>query len=224
MPFSSDNEVLQLLATKSAHKQATFRNTIRIFDQIKTIGKNIEATIGQEMIKNDPSVVVEAKVKGAFEMDLKFSGDLLSFNMHTNVFVFNDQHPINALPYLKANPENAFFGMINIYNFLADTYKYNRLNDLGFLIARIFINKDNHFFVEGQGKLNFLYNDLVNNVISEETLTDIIRTAMVYTIEFDLEVPPIQQVQAISYGQKLARHGNEEILTGKKLGFQGSII
>ena len=114
--------------------------------------------------------------------------------------------------------------MINIYNFLADTYKYNRLNDLGFLIARIFINKDNHFFVEGQGKLNFLYNDLLNNVISEEVLTDIIRTAMVYTIEFDLEVPPIQQVQAISYGQKLARHGNEEILTGKKLGFQGSII
>ena len=44
----------------------------------------------------------------------------------------------------------SFCGVINIYNFLSQTLlKYNRLNDAGFLIASVFINKDYHFFVEG---------------------------------------------------------------------------
>ena len=35
---------------------------------------------------------------------------------------------------------------------------HNRPNDLGYLIARIFINKENHYFVEGSGSWA-LYND-----------------------------------------------------------------
>ena len=53
--------------------------------------------------------------------------------------------------------------MINIYNFLADSFKYNRLNDVGYLVGRVFLNKDLHYFVEGKRQLGFLYNDFVND-------------------------------------------------------------
>ena len=44
-----------------------------------------------------------------------------------------------------------YCGVINMYNFLSDSFKYNRENDLGYLIGRMFINKENTF-VEGKGK------------------------------------------------------------------------
>ena len=72
----------------------------------------------------------------------------------------------------------SFCGVINIYNFLSDSLKYNRLNDAGFLIARIFINKDNHFFVEGDAELGFLFNDLINQKINKEQLENIINSAL----------------------------------------------
>jgi len=34
--------------------------------------------------------------------------------------------------------------MISIYNFLSDSFKFNRVNDIGYLIARVFTNKENH--------------------------------------------------------------------------------
>ena len=39
------------------------------------------------------------------------------------------------------NQLGTFCGIINIYNFLSDSFKYNRESDLGYLVGRIFINK-----------------------------------------------------------------------------------
>jgi hypothetical protein len=42
-----------------------------------------------------------------------------------------------------------YFGVVNVYNFLSDSFRYNRERDLGYLVARIFLNKEGHFFVQG---------------------------------------------------------------------------
>ena len=52
--------------------------------------------------------------------------------------------------YVKEDKMRSFCGVIHVYNFLNDSFKYNRLNDVGNLVARIFVNKDKHFFVEGE--------------------------------------------------------------------------
>ena len=73
--------------------------------------------------------------------------------MHTNIFDYQSNHQICKTKYVQQDLMRSFCGIINIYNFLSDSLKYNRMNDSGFLISRIFINKDKHFFVEGDKEM-----------------------------------------------------------------------
>ena len=41
--------------------------------------------------------------------------------------------------YVKEDKNRSYCGVIHLYNFLADSFKYNRLNDVGYLIGRVFI-------------------------------------------------------------------------------------
>jgi len=96
---------------------------------------------------------------------------------------------------------NSYCGIIYIYNFLADSFKYNRLDDLGYLIGRIFINRENHYFVEGKRQMGFLYNNFGTAVIDKKALRAIIETAIMYAMEFDLLVPPYDVVKIASVVQ-----------------------
>ena len=105
--------------------------------------------------------------------------------MHSNIFTFNKQHSIWNNNYVKENNLNSYCGIINIYNFLSDSIKYNRQHDLGFLIGRIFVNQEKHFFTDGQGQLGFLFNNLENNIITEENIEKIVNCSIMYALEFD---------------------------------------
>lgn len=211
--------IFDLLQHKSGLKQAIYRNTLDRFHELKSILENIENDLAPRIAAVNQSVEVKYNERSLFEAELKFSGDMLSFNMHTNVFSFDHKHFLHQTPYVQADPNRAFCGKIDIYNFLADSYKYNRLNDIGHLIGRIFINHENHFFVEGKKQLGFLYSDFSSQSLGKEQLCDIVETAMLHALEFDLMVPPFEAVQEISLAQKLFENGNAGITTGKRLGF-----
>ena len=110
--------------------------------------------------------------------------------------------------------------MIYIYNFLADSFKYNRVNDVGYMIARIFVNIDSHYFVEGKRQLGFLYNDFPNKVIDRQAMKSIIESAIIYALDFDLFTPPFDEMQEVSVSQILEASENMRIKTGKRLGFR----
>jgi hypothetical protein len=211
--------IFDLLQHKSGLKQAIYRNTLDRFHELKSILENIENDLAPRIAAVNQSVEVKYNERSLFEAELKFSGDMLSFNMHTNVFSFDHKHFVHQTPYVQADPNRAFCGKIDIYNFLADSYKYNRLNDIGHLIGRIFINHENHFFVEGKKQLGFLYSDFSGQSLGKDQLCDIVETAMLHALEFDLMVPPFEAVQEISLAQKLFENGNAGITTGKRLGF-----
>jgi hypothetical protein len=211
--------IFDLLQHKSGLKQAIYRNTLDRFHELKSILENIEKDLAPRIAAINQNVEVKYNERSLFEAELKFSGDMLSFNMHTNVFSFDHKHFLHQTPYVQADPNRAFCGKIDIYNFLADSYKYNRLNDIGHLIGRIFINHENHFFVEGKKQLGFLYSDFSSQSLGKEQLYDIVETAMLHALEFDLMVPPFEAVQEISLAQKLFENGNAGITTGKRLGF-----
>ncbi len=99
--------------------------------------------------------------------------------------------------YVKEDDSRSYCGIINIYNFLSDSFKYNRFNDIGYLIGRIFINKDNHYFIEGKRELGFLYNNFGKHEMNRETAQQIIETAITYTINFDLLTPPYETVKRL---------------------------
>ena len=104
--------------------------------------------------------------------------------------------------------------------FLADSFKYNRINDVGYLVARIFVNKDNNFIVEGKQKLGILFNDFARQKIDTKLIKKVIESALKYSIELDLIVPPFNSVRQVSVLEMQNLTSSMSLKTGKKLGFK----
>ena len=214
------NNIINLLSDKSSTKQKVYRITQQSFADFQDILNDTAVRLNK--VVSDPNVNVSYEESGDFDAKLKFSGDTLLFNMHTNVFTFPSSHHMYKTKYIKEDGMRAFCGLINIYNFLSDSLKFNRLNDAGFLIARVFINQDGHFFLEGEKQLGFLFNDLANQKIDKDSIQAIINCAMEYSLNFDLQTPNFNDVKIVSVHEILNIDNNHKIKTSKRLGFKFS--
>ena len=211
--------ILGTISEKSNVKQVVYDNTCFVFETLKDISQQMSTEYNNELKGMDERVFLDFKDRGAFEFEMKIAGDLLIFNMHSNVFEFDRGHGVWKTSYIQNNNMASYTGIISIYNFLYDSFKYNRLDDLGYLIARIFINKDNHFFVEGKRQLGFLYNNFENAVISKDSLKNIIESAILYALDFDLFVPPYEEASITTVAQVKENINKSKMQTGKRLGF-----
>jgi hypothetical protein len=213
-------EIIHILREKSIMKQKVYDNTLNAFKQLKVVLQEIVKEYNKELADADKRVLLEYKDRGAFEAEIKVAGDLLIFNMHSNIFEFEKSSGIWKISYVKNDKLASYSGIISIYNFLNDSFKYNRLDDIGFLIGRIFINKDSHYFVEGKRQMGFLYNDFGNSKITKKDIRDIIESAIQYSLEFDLYVPDFENVKYVTVAQMKERINKSKIKTAKRLGFQ----
>lgn len=221
MPKPTGKElILKLLKEKSSLKQDVFHKNIKVFEEMKEVVKEVAAELKNEVTEIDKRIFVDYWEKGPYEIEMKVAGDLLFFHMHTNVFEFDKSHPMWKTSYVRDRSARSFCGMIYIYNFLADSFKYNRVNDVGYMIARIFINDELHYFVEGKRQLGFLYNDFPNKIIDRQSLKNIVESAIIYALDFDLFTPPFNEMQEVSVSQILETSENMRIKTGKRLGFR----
>lgn len=220
MTKTSKEIILQLLKEKASLKQDVYKNTVDMFFDLKEVVKEVVDELRPQAYAIDKRLVVEYRDKSEFEIELRVAGDVLLFHMHTNVFEFDTTHQMWRTSYVKQDPSNSFCGMINIYNFLADSFKYNRANDLGYLVARVFLNKDDHYFVEGKRQLGFLYNDFSNAVLDKEGLRKIIESSIVYCLNFDLFTPPFEEMKVVTIGQVMEENMMMSVKTGKRLGFR----
>lgn len=214
--------ILNNLKSRSRHKQDIYKITCEVFDGFKNSVEQIAGRLQEDVKKISDLVTVEYRELNDFECMLKISGDILIFSMHTNVFMVNPKSYIYKTDYVKEDPVRAYCGVVHIHNFLADSIKYNRTKDLGYLVARVFVNKDKHFFVEGQGQLGFAYEAFPKNVFTEQTYEDIVGLAINYSIEFDLLAPDYEQVQAVTLKDKQLQYGNSGYQTDKVLGYKFS--
>ena len=215
-------QIVEVVKNKASLKQKIYRNTLAGFLQFKENSKNVLENLVKEAANFDDGVSIVYQEKGVFEYQLKIGGDIILFHMHTNVFEFDKSHALWKTAYLKEDSSRSYCGIINIYNFLADSLKYNRYDDSGYLIGRIFINKDNHFFVEGKRQLNFIHNDFTSQTVNEQDVLNIIQQAILYSMDFDLFTPPYRHVQEISVGQLLNEASGMRLKTGKRVGFKFS--
>lgn len=222
METTNKNEnQLDGMIVKTNLKQVVYRKTVSSFALMKEVLKELAEDYREKLKdKVDENVLPIYQEKGIFEAEFMIGGDLLIFSMHSNVFVFNREHPMWKLDYIKANPLNSYCGVFSIYNFLADSFKYNRLEDLGYLIARIFVNHENHFFVEGKRQSGEVVKDFGTDELTKENMKDIIEVAIQYAIDFDLLVPPYDQVKIASVDQMQSEIFHSKIQTGKRLGFK----
>jgi hypothetical protein len=212
--------ILNNLKDKSAVKQKVHDNTLSVLNDIKEILKELEVEFNTKLGKTDKRIKLDYTDNGIYSAQLKIAGDLIIVAMHSNVFEFDRGHGIWKTSYVQADNTASYCGIINIYNFLADSFKYNRMQDLGYLVGRIFINKDFHYFSEGKRQLGFFFNDFGNKVLDRESLTNMITLAINYTLEFDLLVPPFDTVKIANVEQISDRIQLSKLRTGKRLGFQ----
>ena len=212
--------IIGSLKEKSLLKQKVADNTLESFCDIKDVLENLSKEVNVSLDGIDPRIRLEYADRSNFDAQLKVAGDILLFSMHSNIFQFDREHSAWKTPYIQKNKYNAYSGIINIYNFLADSFRYSRLDDLGYLIARIFINHEKQYFVEGKRQMGMLFTNYGSEEISKESLKLIISTAIQYSLEFDLLVPPYDTVKISTVGQAEAKIQHSKVITGKRLGFQ----
>lgn len=219
-PTSDTLQLFDAIIKKSSLKQHVYYNTYETFNKFKKIVKKLVKDYHDLDIQGERYIPFEYKNRGEFEVELKFGGDILIFMMHTNVFEFPRTHDLMSLPYITEDKERSYCGIINIYNFLGDSFKYKRINDIGYLIGRVFINKDNHYFIEGKREIGLLYRSFDLAVMSDESAKSIIQSAITYTLNFDLLTPPYEEVKILSVYEIQTTLDNMKIKTGKRLGFR----
>jgi hypothetical protein len=223
MEIPSDRQQLFANLIKKAElKQRVYTNTVETFRLIKKTIDRLTAEY-EEYYTLHPvkrHVPFEARMRGDYEIEVKFGGDILLFLMHTNVFEFSRSHAVMRTGYIHEDKDRSYCGVINIYNFLSDSFKYNRINDVGYMIGRVFINKEKHYFIEGKRELGFIFNNFENNIINPESVEKLIEAAITYTTNFDLLTPPYEQMQEVTVSEMKNTLDAISLKTGKRLGFQ----
>lgn len=172
------------------------------------------------MLNKKRVIPLEIIERTDFEFEIKFAGDILAFFMHTNAFMLPPYHPATQNRYAQENKENTFVGIINIFNFLADSFKYNRYNDVGFLIGRIYVNKDNHFYIDGRSEIQNIPIQFETQKISAKEMRNVLINCILSTIDFDLIAPPLEYYEAIPVKTFIDAIESYPIKTSKLVGFK----
>ena len=216
--------ILATIINKSTLKQHIYDNTFTTFNELKDVLFEIASELDDDLDgKLDKRVRIEYRDRGKFEAQLQIASDLLIFQMHTDIFEFDSNHIIWQNEYVKASRDNSYCGVINIYNFLSDSFKFNRNADEGYLIGRIFINREKNFFVEGKRQTLVRPMDFGHDKITREALIAIMETAINYAINFDLLMPPYEENKRVKVDQFNTKMDNSKFVTGKRLGYDFNI-
>lgn len=216
----TETDLFNHLKHKALLKQSVYNHTYNAFKEFKSVLRNLTDLYQSEPETNSPKVAFEYRDKGEFQVELKFGGDVLIFLMHTNVFEFSRDHEVMKTGYIRMDKERSYCGVIQVFNFLADSFKYSRENDLGYMIGRVFINKDQHYFIEGKRELGYLYNNFEQSLFTRDSATEIIKSAILYTLNFDLLVPPFDEVKIVNVAMIQSAIESMKMTTGKRLGFK----
>ena len=85
------------------------------------------------------------------------------------------------------------------------------------------LKNQKHFFVEVKKQLGVLFNDFGNDVLDEKTLQAITETALLYSFDIDVIVPPFDQMANITVNDVIEYSLQGALSTGKRLGFKSEI-
>lgn len=219
---SKHEELFADLIAKSTMKQQVYTAVFESFKLFKSVATEM---VGQykklPQLKTLPyPVSLEVEHHSDFEFSMKFGGDTLVFIMHTNVFEIPRDHKLMKSKYVQDDPSRSYCGIVHVYNFLSDSLKYDRVNDLGYLIGRIFINGEKHYFIDGKSELGFQSTYFGRHKIDVKHVDQIVSSAIRYTLGFDLLIPPFEQVKLLTVNEIKDTINTMSLKTGKRLGFK----
>ncbi len=217
-------KILGTIIEKSMLKQRVFDNTFAVFNLLKDTLFEMASEMEDALEgKVDRRVRLEYRDRGKHEAQLQIASDLIIFKMHTDIFQFDSNHIIWQNPYVQSDKSNSYCGIIEIYDFLSDSFKDKRSADEGYLIGRIFINKERMFFVEGKRQTAMRAMNFGKAEISREWLVSILEAAIHYAINFDLLTPPYEQIKRVTVDQFNTKFDSSTFVTGKRLNYEFNV-
>ncbi len=205
---------------KSSLKQEVYHKTLDVFNSFKRESEEFINANKLKMRKSRFPILFEYSDRSAFEFQLKFGSDILIFFMHSNVFEIPRDHLVMKSSYIREDKNRSYCGIIHIFNFLADSFKYNRTNDIGYCIGRVFVNREQHYFTEGKREIGLLYNNFTGNVLDQKAIRTVIHSSIMYTLNFDLLTPPYDNIKEVTVAEMQTTLDAMSISTGKRLGFR----
>jgi hypothetical protein len=217
---STNKELFNLVVTKAGLKQEVYSKTLTAFNSFKKETLRLTNDYHKKINQTHWPIPFEYKDRGTFEFEFKFGGDILIFFMHTNIFEFSRDHEVMKTSYIKEDKSRSYCGIIHIFNFLGDSFKYNRTNDIGYLIGRVFINRESHYFIEGKREIGLLFNHFQSSKLNLKAVNSIINSSILYTLNFDLLTPPYENMKEVTVLEMQTTLDNLQIRTGKRLGFR----
>lgn len=208
--------IISLLKEKASVKQEVYRNGKKHFEQMKKQVAKIAGNLSDNICEFDASVKVEYKDKNPFECEVYFGGDVMLMSMHTNVFTFDRSHNIWRNSYIREDPSRAYFSMFVFYNFLADSIRFNRYADHGLLLGRLFVNRENFFFIEGRKHLSYMFSNFGHQELNEQNKRKVVETAVIQSLEHDLTVPEYKDIANVSVKAMKENSNKLQLKTEKK--------
>ncbi len=214
-------KILQEIIDKSNLGQKVYDNTYAVMGKLKEILHELASELDEELEESlDERVRIEYRDRGKYEAHFIFGENMLIFSMHTDIFKFSREDAIWKNDYVARTPENGYCGIINVWNFLKDSFEHKRLGDEGYLVARIFVNREMHYMVEGKRQDICTRARFGTHLVDKEGLTDIIESAIDYALHFDLLVPPYESQKVVTAEQFNTKFENSKMQTGKRMGYE----
>lgn len=210
--------IADVLETKACVKQEAYRNLQHIFNMLKEESQKIISEVRTKIKNKDQDVTLDVINVSENEFHLKVAGDMLVFFLHTNITTLSKEHGLNKTKYVTDNPMRRYLGQINVYNFMADSLKYNRINDPGYLISRFFINFEKHFFIEGDGQLRYMVDTISSKPITPTDISIYIQLVISQALDTDLVTSSFPAIRTITLNQKMEK--SQALGGGQKIGFQ----
>lgn len=212
--------IAKILLTKSTIKQKTYRNICKAFKQIQAEARSLVEDLKSKTSERDEDIKLSVESVSDQEFHLRIAGDLLVFVLHTNIITLPADYEYNKSKYVADQPLRKYLGQINVYNFMADSFEFNRLNDPGYLLARLLINSENHFIVEGDRQVGFMFESVSAKPLENVDLNILIKLIIAQAAENDLLAPPFPQIRNITVREQMEK--TQSLGGGNKIGFQMS--
>lgn len=209
------SDIINKIETTSQLKQKLFEQVTSFFADLEKTCREVAIELQKKSANNAIAVKIE-KIND-YEFLFRVGGDVLVFILQSNIVRLSDDAYISKSKYLKDDVTLRYFGQVLVYNFLADTLTYGRLDDPGYLISRILINRENHFFLEGDRKIVFEFPELKENPITKEKSRKLVENLVLSALNNDLLAPNFNDIMLISYHQKLEH--TSSMGNPKKIGF-----
>ncbi|MEO9484424.1 MAG: hypothetical protein ABJG47_13290 [Ekhidna sp.] len=212
--------IVEILLSKSTVKQKAYRNVCRAFKELEQEAQLLIDVISAKTTERDQDIKLSVEPVSDQEFHIRIAGDLLVFVLHTNIISLPEDYEYNKSNYVADQPLRKYLGQINVYNFMADSFEFNRLNDPGYLLARLLINSENYFIVEGERQIGFMFKSISAKPLDKVDLDILIKLIISQAADNDLVVPPFPNIRKITVREKLEK--TQSLGAGNKIGFQMS--